>query len=405
MNSQILFKNTLINSFILLIFRIASLLLSIILINNLNIEDFANFQLIKNAIGYLLVAMEFGFFHFNNTLYNNEKYNFKSIFFNFIKLRLTVFTIIFPFILFYFYLNEFTNFIIIFSTLLCILLIFSYEGSLVSISKNLELNLILLTKTLCFLILIIIFKEELNLNDVLNFFIYSYILGIVLQYSIYLTFKDKNKKILKKKIYQFALKAKNYFIINISNHVTIYMGLTASPFIISKSDVGNYAILLLVLEVLMIPLYQIQKIIMPSYSKKKDNKVIFNSIIFFILALFVGMLVHKLFGNYFFQILLSDEYSIQQIIKYVYLLFPIAFLRGLTTMLNLYYFNNNLILFQRNISLITALISFFIFLTMGNLFGLLGFILGLLIVEFFYIILSSKKIFNILKNNTSFGIF
>ena len=405
MNSQILFKNTLINSFILLIFRIASLLLSIILINNLNIEDFANFQLIKNAIGYLLVAMEFGFFHFNNTLYNNEKYNFKSIFFNFIKLRLTVFTIIFPFILFYFYLNEFTNFIIIFSTLLCILLIFSYEGSLVSISKNLELNLILLTKTLCFLILIIIFKEELNLNDVLNFFIYSYILGIVLQYSIYLTFKDKNKKILKKKIYQFALKAKNYFIINISNHVTIYMGLTASPFIISKSDVGNYAILLLVLEVLMIPLYQIQKIIMPSYSKKKDNKVIFNSIIFFILALFVGMLVHKLFGNYFFQILLSDEYSIQQIIKYVYLLFPIAFLRGLTTMLNLYYFNNNLILFQRNISLITALISFFIFLTMGNLFGLLGFILGLLIVEFFYIILSSKKIFNILKNNTSFDIF
>ncbi len=405
MNSQILFKNTLINSFILLIFRIASLLLSIILINNLNIEDFANFQLIKNAIGYLLVAMEFGFFHFNNTLYNNEKYNFKSIFFNFIKLRLTVFTIIFPFILFYFYLNEFTNFIIIFSTLLCILLIFSYEGSLVSISKNLELNLILLTKTLCFLILIIIFKEELNLNDVLNFFIYSYILGIVLQYSIYLTFKDKNKKILKKKIYQFALKAKNYFIINISNHVTIYMGLTASPFIISKSDVGNYAILLLVLEVLMIPLYQIQKIIMPSYSKKKDNKVIFNSIIFFILALFVGMLVHKLFGNYFFQILLSDEYSIQQIIKYVYLLFPIAFLRGVTTMLNLYYFNNNLILFQRNISLITALISFFIFLTMGNLFGLLGFILGLLIVEFFYIILSSKKIFNILKNNTSFGIF
>jgi len=405
MNSQILFKNTLINSFILLIFRIASLLLSIILINNLNIEDFANFQLIKNAIGYLLVAMEFGFFHFNNTLYNNEKYNFKSIFFNFIKLRLTVFTIIFPFILFYFYLNEFTNVIIIFSTLLCILLIFSYEGSLVSISKNLELNLILLTKTLCFLILIIIFKEELNLNDVLNFFIYSYILGIVLQYSIYLTFKDKNKKILKKKIYQFALKAKNYFIINISNHVTIYMGLTASPFIISKSDVGNYAILLLVLEVLMIPLYQIQKIIMPSYSKKKDNKVIFNSIIFFILALFVGMLVHKLFGNYFFQILLSDEYSIQQIIKYVYLLFPIAFLRGLTTMLNLYYFNNNLILFQRNISLITALISFFIFLTMGNLFGLLGFILGLLIVEFFYIILSSKKIFNILKNNTSFGIF
>tara|TARA_B100000925_G_C21973976_1_gene459218 strand:+ start:157 stop:1374 length:1218 start_codon:yes stop_codon:yes gene_type:complete len=405
MNSQILFKNTLINSFILLIFRIASLLLSIILINNLNIEDFANFQLIKNAIGYLLVAMEFGFFHFNNTLYNNEKYNFKSIFFNFIKLRLTVFTIIFPFILFYFYLNEFTNVIIIFSTLLCILLIFSYEGSLVSISKNLELNLILLTKTLCFLILIIIFKEELNLNDVLNFFIYSYILGIVLQYSIYLTFKDKNKKILKKKIYQFALKAKNYFIINISNHVTIYMGLTASPFIISKSDVGNYAILLLVLEVLMIPLYQIQKIIMPSYSKKKDNKVIFNSIIFFILALFVGMLVHKLFGNYFFQILLSDEYSIQQIIKYVYLLFPIAFLRGVTTMLNLYYFNNNLILFQRNISLITALISFFIFLTMGNLFGLLGFILGLLIVEFFYIILSSKKIFNILKNNTSFGIF
>ena len=405
MNSQILFKNTLINSFILLIFRIASLLLSIILINNLNIEDFANFQLIKNAIGYLLVAMEFGFFHFNNTLYNNEKYNFKSIFFNFIKLRLTVFTIIFPFILFYFYLNEFTNVIIIFSTLLCILLIFSYEGSLVSISKNLELNLILLTKTLCFLILIIIFKEELNLNDVLNFFIYSYILGIVLQYSIYLTFKDKNKKILKKKIYQFALKAKNYFIINISNHVTIYMGLTASPFIISKSDVGNYAILLLVLEVLMIPLYQIQKIIMPSYSKKKNNKVIFNSIIFFILALFVGMLVHKLFGNYFFQILLSDEYSIQQIIKYVYLLFPIAFLRGLTTMLNLYYFNNNLILFQRNISLITALISFFIFLTMGNLFGLLGFILGLLIVEFFYIILSSKKIFNILKNNTSFGIF
>ena len=405
MNSQILFKNTLINSFILLIFRIASLLLSIILINNLNIEDFANFQLIKNAIGYLLVAMEFGFFHFNNTLYNNEKYNFKSIFFNFIKLRLTVFTIIFPFILFYFFLNEFTNVIIIFSTLLCILLIFSYEGSLVSIRKNFELNLILLTKTLCFLILIIIFKEELNLNDVLNFFIYSYILGLVLQYSIYLTFKDKNKKILKKKIYEFALKAKNYFIINISNHVTIYMGLTASPFIISKSDVGNYAILLLVLEVLMIPLYQLQKIIMPGYSQKKDNKVIFNSIIFFILALFVGMLVHKLFGNYFFQILLSDEYSIQQIIKYVYLLFPIAFLRGLTTMLNLYYFNNNLILFQRNISLITALISFFIFLTMGNLLGLLGFILGLLIVEFFYIILSSKKIFNILKNNTSIGIF
>lgn len=397
MDNLILIKSAITNSLVLFLFRVSSLLLSILLINNLNIKDFANFQLIKNAVGYLLVAMEFGFFHFNNKLYNNDKYNFKSIFFNFIKLRLSVFVFLFPIILFYLHLNEFNNVILIFSTLLCILLIFSYEGSLVSIRKNLELNLIHLTKTLFFLILIIIFKDELNLNNVLNFFIYSYILGLILQYSIYLTFKDKNKKILKKKIYEFALKAKNYFIINISNHVTIYMGLTTSPFIISKSDVGNYAILLLVLEVLMIPLYQLQKIIMPSYSKKKNNKVIFNSIIFFILALIVGMLLHRFFGNYFFQMLLSEDYSIQQIIKYVYVLFPIAFLRGLTTMLNLYYFNNNLILFQRNISIITALTSLFIFLTMGNLFGLLGFMLGLLIVELFYITLSSKKIYKIFE--------
>lgn len=75
MNNKILFKNTIINSFILLIFRVAGLLLAIILINNMNIEDFANFQLLKNAFGYLLVAMEFGFFHFNNKLYNKDKYN------------------------------------------------------------------------------------------------------------------------------------------------------------------------------------------------------------------------------------------------------------------------------------------------------------------------------------------
>lgn len=396
MNNKILFKNTIINSFILLIFRVAGLLIAIILINNMNIEDFANFQLLKNAFGYLLVAMEFGFFHFNNKLYNKDKYNFKSVFFNFIKLRITVFTIIFPIILAYLYFNEFTKVILIFSSLICILLIFSYEGSLVSIGKNLELNLILLAKTLFFLILIVIFLDELNLNNILKLFIYSYILGLILQYSIYLTFKDKNKKILKKKIYEFALRAKNYFIINISNHVTIYMGLTVSPFIISKSNVGNYAILLLVLEILMIPLFQLQKIIMPSYSKKKDNKVIFNSIFIFILALIIGMCLHNLFGNYLFQMLLSNEYSIHQIITYVYFLFPIAFLRGLTTMLNLYYFNNNLILFQRNISLVTALISLLIFLTMGNLLGLLGFILGLFFVEFFYITLSSKKIYKIL---------
>ena len=121
-----LLKAAVVNSSVQLLFRISSLILAIMLIKNLNIEDFANFQIIKNAIGYLLISMEFGFFHFGNTLFNKDLYKFKSILFSFIKLRILVFLIFFPLIFLYFYLNQFSKEIIFFSSIICFFLIIFY---------------------------------------------------------------------------------------------------------------------------------------------------------------------------------------------------------------------------------------------------------------------------------------
>ena len=392
-----LLKAASVNSLILLMFRISSLLLSIFLINNLKVESFANFQLIKNVIGYLLIAMEFGFFHYGNNLFNKDLYKFKSILYNFIKLRVLIFLIVFPLIIIYLYLNQFELEIIFLSSLLCIILIFSYEGALVAINKNLQLNLILLSKTLIFLFLIFNYKDVLTINKVLIFFIYSVIFSIVIQYIIYLSFKDENVKTLNK-FYKFAFNAKNYLVISLSNHFAIYMGLTISPFLISKSEVAIYAILLLVLEVLLIPLFQLQKIIMPDYSKVKDKQMILKSLTLFLIALVVGLFIHYFFGNFFFNLLLNDKYPLDQIIKYVYFLFPIALLRGLTTMINLYFYYNNYILFQRKISLITASLSLFIFLILGKSLGLYGLILSLFFVELLFLILSSKFIIKLIRS-------
>jgi len=392
-----LLKAASVNSLILLMFRISSLLLSIFLINNLKVESFANFQLIKNVIGYLLIAMEFGFFHYGNNLFNKDLYKFKSILYNFIKLRVLIFLIVFPLIIIYLYLNQFELEIIFLSSLLCIILIFSYEGALVAINKNLQLNLILLSKTLIFLFLIFNYKDVLTINKVLIFFIYSVIFSIVIQYIIYLSFKDENVKTLNK-FYKFAFNAKNYLVISLSNHFAIYMGLTISPFLILKSEVAIYAILLLVLEVLLIPLFQLQKIIMPDYSKVKDKQMILKSLTLFLIALVVGLFIHYFFGNFFFNLLLNDKYPLDQIIKYVYFLFPIALLRGLTTMINLYFYYNNYILFQRKISLITASLSLFIFLILGKSLGLYGLILSLFFVELLFLILSSKFIIKLIRS-------
>ena len=392
-----LLKAASVNSLILLMFRISSLLLSILLINNLKVESFANFQLIKNVIGYLLIAMEFGFFHYGNNLFNKDLYKFKSILYNFIKLRILIFLIVFPLIIIYLYLNQFELEIIFLSSLLCIILIFSYEGALVAINKNLQLNLILLSKALIFLFLIFNYKDVITINKVLIFFIYSVIFSIVIQYIIYLSFKDENIKILNK-FYKFAFNAKNYLIISLSNHFAIYTGLTISPFLILKSEVAIYAILLLVLEVLLIPLFQLQKIIMPDYSKVKDKQMILKSLTLFLIALVVGLFIHYFFGNFFFNLLLNDKYPLDQIIRYVYFLFPIALLRGLTTMINLYYYYNNYILFQRKISLITASLSLFIFLILGKSLGLYGLILSLFFVELLFLILSSKFIIKFIRS-------
>ena len=392
-----LLKAASVNSLILLMFRISSLLLSILLINNLKVESFANFQLIKNVIGYLLIAMEFGFFHYGNNLFNKDLYKFKSILYNFIKLRILIFLIVFPLIIIYLYLNQFELEIIFLSSLLCIILIFSYEGALVAINKNLQLNLILLSKTLIFLFLIFNYKDVLTINKVLIFFIYSVIFSIVIQYIIYLSFKDENIKTLNK-FYKFAFNAKNYLVISLSNHFAIYMGLTISPFLILKSEVAIYAILLLVLEVLLIPLFQLQKIIMPDYSKVKDKQMILKSLTLFLIALVVGLFIHYFFGNFFFNLLLNEKYPLDQIIRYVYFLFPIALLRGLTTMINLYYYYNNYILFQRKISLITASLSLFIFLILGKSLGLYGLILSLFFVELLFLILSSKFIIKFIRS-------
>ncbi len=387
-----LLKSTLKNSSILILFRISSIILTIFLINNLEVESFADFQLIKNALGYLLIAMEFGFFHYGNNLYNKDLYNFNSILFNFIKLRSLIFLCVFPLIIIYFFLNSFETNTIVFSSLLCFFLIFSYEGALVAINKNFQLNIILLLKTLVFLFLLMIYKNELTILKVLSFFIYSVIFSIILQFLIYLRYKDKNIKNLENKIFTFALKAKNYLIISLSNHFTIYMGLTISPFLILKNDIAIYAILLLVLEVLLIPLFQLQKIIMPDYSKKKDNRMIMKSLGLFVITILTAILIHYYFGNFLFNILLSDQYPLDLIIKYVYYLFPIAFLRGLTTMMNVYFYYNDQMLFQRNISLITAIFSLFIFIFLGNFLGLYGLILSLFFVELLFLILSLKFI-------------
>ena len=393
-----LLKAAVVNSSVQLLFRISSLILAIMLIKNLNIEDFANFQIIKNAIGYLLISMEFGFFHFGNTLFNKDLYRFKSILFSFIKLRILVFLIFFPLIFLYFYLIQFSKEIIFFSSIICFFLIISYEGALITINKNLQWNLIFLFKTLLFLFLVFVYKNDLNLQKVLIFFIYSIIFSIIIQYLIYLSFKDKNIKVLKNRFLEFALKAKNYFIISLSNHFTVYLGLTIAPFLISKNEIANYAILLLVLEVLLIPLFQLQKIIMPDYSKVKDKQMILKSLTLFLIALVVGLFIHYFFGNFFFNLLLNDKYPLDQIIRYVYFLFPIALLRGLTTMINLYYYYNNYILFQRKISLITASLSLFIFLILGKSLGLYGLILSLFFVELLFLILSSKFIIKLIRS-------
>ena len=393
-----LFKILTVNSSVQLLFRISSLILAIVLINNLKVEDFANFQIIKNAIGYLLISMEFGFFHYGNTLYNKNLYKFKSILFNLIKLRILIFLIVFPLIIIYFNFNEFSKEVMVLSSIICFFLILSYEGALVTIRKNLQWNLIFLFKTLLFLLLVLFYKDELNLIKVLNFFIYSVIFSIVIQYIIYLSFKDENVKTLKNRFFKFAFNAKNYLIISLSNHFTVYMGLTISPFLISKSEVAIYAILLLVLEVLLIPLFQLQKIIMPDYSKFKNRQMILKSLTLFLIALVVGILIHYFFGNFFFNLLLNDNYPIDQIIRYVYFLFPIALLRGLITMINLYFYYNNLILFQRRISLITASLSLFIFLILGKSLGLYGLILSLFFVELLFLILSSKFIIKLIRS-------
>ena len=176
------------------------------------------------------------------------------------------------------------------------------------------------------------------------------------------------------------------------------MGLTISPFLILKSEVAIYAILLLVLEVLLIPLFQLQKIIMPDYSKVKDKQMILKSLTLFLIALVVGLFIHYFFGNFFFNLLLNDKYPLDQIIRYVYFLFPIALLRGLTAMINLYYYYNNYILFQRKISLITASLSLFIFLILGKSLGLYGLILSLFFVELLFLILSSKFIIKFIRS-------
>ncbi|WP_415285137.1 hypothetical protein [Candidatus Pelagibacter sp. Uisw_130] len=393
-----LFKILTVNSSVQLLFRISSLILAIVLINNLKVEDFANFQIIKNAIGYLLISMEFGFFHYGNTLYNKNLYKFKSILFNLIKLRILIFLIVFPLIIIYFNFNEFSKEVMVLSSIICFFLILSYEGALVTIRKNLQWNLIFLFKTLLFLLLVLFYKDELNLIKVLNFFIYSVIFSIVIQYIIYLSFKDENVKTLKNRFFKFAFNAKNYLIISLSNHFTVYMGLTISPFLISKSEVAIYAILLLVLEVLLIPLFQLQKIIMPDYSKFKNRQMILKSLTLFLIALVVGILIHYFFGNFFFNLLLNDNYPIDQIIRYVYFLFPIALLRGLITMINLYFYYNNLILFQRRISLITAFFSLFVFFVFGKYLGLKGFILSLFFVELLFLILSSKFIIKLIRS-------
>ena len=393
-----LFKILTVNSSVQLLFRISSLILAIVLINNLKVEDFANFQIIKNAIGYLLISMEFGFFHYGNTLYNKNLYKFKSILFNLIKLRILIFLIVFPLIIIYFNFNEFSKEVMVLSSIICFFLILSYEGALVTIRKNLQWNLIFLFKTLLFLLLVLFYKDELNLIKVLNFFIYSVIFSIVIQYIIYLSFKDENVKTLKNRFFKFAFNAKNYLIISLSNHFTVYMGLTISPFLISKSEVAIYAILLLVLEVLLIPLFQLPKIIMPDYSKFKNRQMILKSLTLFLIALVVGILIHYFFGNFFFNLLLNDNYPIDQIIRYVYFLFPIALLRGLITMINLYFYYNNLILFQRRISLITAFFSLFVFFVFGKYLGLKGFILSLFFVELLFLILSSKFIIKLIRS-------
>ena len=393
-----LLKAAVVNSSVQLLFRISSLILAIMLIKNLNIEDFANFQIIKNAIGYLLISMEFGFFHFGNTLFNKDLYKFKSILFSFIKLRILVFLIFFPLIFLYFYLIQFSKEIIFFSSIICFFLIISYEGALITINKNLQWNLIFLFKTLLFLFLVFVYKNDLNLQKVLIFFIYAIIFSIIIQYLIYLSFKDKNIKVLKNRFLEFALKAKNYFIISLSNYFSVYMGLTIAPFLISKNEIANYAILLLVIEVLLIPLFQLQKIIMPDYSKVKDKQMILKSLTLFLIALVVGLFIHYFFGNFFFNLLLNDKYPLDQIIRYVYFLFPIALLRGLTAMINLYYYYNNYILFQRKISLITAFFSLFVFFSFGKFLGLYGFILGLFFVELLFLILSKKFIIKFIRS-------
>ena len=133
---------------------------------------------------------------------------------------------------------------------------------------------------------------------------------------------------------------------------------------------------------------------MPDYSKKRDNQMILKSITLFTIALLILIPIHFFFGDIFFNLLLNNDYSIKQIINYVYFLFPIVFFRGLTTMINVYFYYNNHILIQKKLSLITAVLSFVIFCSFGKYFGLIGFIFSSFLAEVLFLILSFKFIYN-----------
>lgn len=309
-----------------------------ILARDLTVEHFAWWQVSKAAFSYVLIFMEAGFLFHVTLLMQKQGFSLSSVRRRVFVHRAQILLLSLPFLYGYFLIIDLPLWYIVWIFPLLVVSVFDYEGICIGAGKGVYTGVARLVRNLTIVIGVLVFLgfHYSAIAPVLATTLGAALSGLILYRVVVRSGADSQGRTYKEGLFSALRNSRHFLLLQIMQTSMQNADLVIAGFFLQASEIAHYAVSLLVAELILFPVYTVQKIIQAKYARSPEFKVLGGlAALFFVLTVLL-LLLHARFMlsayGYFFP-----QFDASLLHALVGVLFFYALLRSLNVFLQLHF--------------------------------------------------------------------
>lgn len=309
-----------------------------ILASDLTVEHFAWWQISKAAFTYVLIFMEAGFLFHITLLLQKDGFTVASVRRQVYVHRAQILLLSLPFLYAYFLLIDLPAWYIVWIFPLLAVSVFDYQGICIGAGKGVYTGIARLVRNLTIVIGILVFFRfhYSAIVPVVATTLGAAVSGLILYRAVAHSGGESEGRNYKEGLFSALRSSRHFLLVQVMQTSMQNADLVIAGFVLKASETAHYAVALLVAELILFPVYTIQKIIQARYAKSPNFRFLgILSAVFFVATL-VLFLLHERFMQtaygYFFP-----QFDASLLHSLVGVLFIYAILRSVNMFVQLHF--------------------------------------------------------------------